>query len=84
MFPALRLFWVFFLTYVCVLLSLQPLSLFYALCLLQSQNGVAFPFGDNQILRIHYLGTLLSCNVTEFLKSLSLVLVMVSRFSQQL
>jgi hypothetical protein len=45
---------------------------------------VAFPFGDNQILRIHYLGTLLSCNVTEFLKSLSLVLVMVSRFSQQL
>jgi hypothetical protein len=84
MFPALMLFWVFFLTYVCGLLSLQPLSLFYALCLLQSKNGVAFPFGDNQILRIHYLGTLLSCNVTEFLKSLSLVLVMVSRFSQQL
>ncbi|CAK9213265.1 unnamed protein product [Sphagnum troendelagicum] len=40
-----------------VALLLQwPLSLFYALCLLQSQNGVAFPFGDNQILRIHYLG----------------------------
>jgi hypothetical protein len=54
--PCLKVFWVFFPTYVCGLLSLQPLSLFYALCLLQSQNGAAFPFGDNQILRIHYLG----------------------------